>query len=102
MKAIINLPYNSNSSYRSLNGNTFEIKEVLSILICLLIPNEIGDFKSVDFSFKEVLIVNVNTEIQKAYDSYNCGSDYLTYNILVRYCKENKIQFQKPTYYCPA
>lgn len=93
MKAILKV--SNFSSYSNLNGLTFEVKEVLSSIISLSIKNV-----TTDFSYKEVTIVDIDLEIQKAYDSYNWGSDNSTYPRLVRYCEENKIQFTKPTYYC--
>lgn len=52
MEAIVYV--SSSSAYAKYNGHTFEIVEILSKQICLLINGT-----KVDFGFEEVLIVNV-------------------------------------------
>lgn len=58
MKAIINV--NKNSSYAMYNGFTFDIKEVFSNTLDL---NVYGT--TTNFSFTEILIVDINEEIEK-------------------------------------
>jgi len=68
MKAILNVP--KGSIYYELNGNTFEVDAILSGLVCLRIPHQ-GGFKTVDFTFKEVYIVDIQGVLQKAFDEFN-------------------------------
>lgn len=101
MKAIVKV--NKNSSYSRFNGLTFEVKEVLSQQIALFIPSlELGKDLTTDFGHSEVIIVDIENELQKAYDNYNWGSDTRTYRNLEAYCIKNGIIVSKPKYNCPA
>ena len=101
MKAILNV--NEFSCYARFNGLTFEVTEVLNRQVALLIPNlELGKCLTTDFSFSEVIIVDIANELQKAYDNYNWGSDNGIYNNLKAYCTKRGIITPKPEYNCPA
>ena len=100
MKAIVNIK-KSSSNYKQLNGLTFEVSEVLSQQVALLIPNkELGKDVVTDFHHTEVMIVDIEKELQKAYDSFNWGSDSRTYRNLETYCIHNSIILNKPKYNC--
>lgn len=94
MKAIINTKKSSGMSH--LNGHTFEVKEILSNLVALRIPSQIceGKFDTCDFAFDEVIIVDIDAEVQKAYDACNwsdriCSKSYAN---LINYCTKNHIK----------
>jgi hypothetical protein len=57
MKAIINVP--KGSSYANRNGLTFDVFEILSKVVVLDIEGI-----TTDFSFKEVLIVDIQEEVK--------------------------------------
>jgi hypothetical protein len=94
MKAIINLP--KSSVYAKYNYLTFEVVEVLSKIIAININGT-----TTDFGHKEVLIVDINTELQKEYDSYNWGSKN-NFKNLELYAFNNGILHREPEYNCPA
>lgn len=100
MKAIINTKKSSGMSY--LNGHTFEVKEILSNLVALSIPSRIceGRFDTCDFSFEEVIIVDIDAEVQKAFDAYNWSGSKLYAN-LINYCTKNGIKTNEKIN-CPA
>ena len=101
MKAIVNV--NESSNYARFNGLTFEVAEVLSQQVAVLIPSkEFGRDIVTDFGHIEVIIVDIEKELQKAYDNYNWGSDNKTYRNLEAYCKKRAIVINKPVYNCPA
>jgi hypothetical protein len=100
MKAIVKVK--KASGFSKHNGHTFEVKEVLTSLIALLIPDETGKLQTVDFTHKEVLIVDLEKELQKTFDSWNWGADLRTYPNMVLYAKENKLMFSRPEYNCLA
>jgi hypothetical protein len=93
MKAIVNV--NKNSEYAKYNGNTFEVKDVLSQRIGLIIDGTITDF-----GYIEVIIVDIKKEIQIEYDKHNWGSLNCYLN-LKSYCDLNKIDIYTE-YNCPA
>jgi len=101
MKAIINIKRKS-SGYSYLNGHTFEVKQVLSNLIALQIPSQIceGKFDTCDFSFDEVIIVNIDEEVQSEYNQY-CWDGKGCYNNLRYYCIANRIKTNE-VMNCPA
>lgn len=76
-----------------LNGHTFEVKEILSTLVALQIPSRIceGRFDTCDFSFDEVIIVDIDSEIQKAHNVY-CCTESKQYTALMNYCTKNGIK----------
>ena len=87
MKAIIT-GVKKSSGFANLNGHTFEVKEILHELIAMSIPSKMidGKFDTCDFSFAEVTIVDIDNEVQQAYDDYIWGSDNKTYYRLKNYC----------------
>lgn len=97
MKAIIKV--HKDSSHAHLNGLTFEVKEVMRQLIALDI-----NAVTTDFSHTEVLIVDFQEEIQKAYDNKNWDSSITVqgrFNCLEAYQQANKIK-SIATCNCPA
>ena len=93
MKAIIT-GVKKSSGFANLNGHTFEVKEILHSLIALKIPSklDISKFDTVDFSFAEVTIVDIDDEVQKAYNDYCWGNDNITYWRLKNYCTDKHIK----------
>jgi len=61
MKVVINV--HSASAYSKFNGLTFEVKEILSNLIAVSIDN-----RTVDFLYKEVVIVDFQKELKEAWE----------------------------------
>ena len=102
MKAIITNVKKS-SGYSDYNGLTFDVVEILSNIICINIPSKIcdGRFDRVDFSYSEVTIVDIQHELQSAYDNWNWGSDTKTFINLKKYCDERGIKY-KYNYNRPA
>ena len=101
LKAILNV--HPKSQYAEHNGMTFSIVEMLSagdgLNFCLDIY---GD--AVDFTWKEVLVVDFSHELQMAYDSFNWDSGSKRgahYRPLEKYGKLKGIKFT-PEYNCPA
>ena len=92
MKAIINTKKTSGFSY--LNGHTFEVKEVFSSFFAIEIPSQIceGRYDTCDFNHNEVLIVDIDAEIQKAFNDHNWGNDHKRYIHLKNYCITKKIK----------
>lgn len=92
MKAIVSV--NPKSSYSRLNGLTFDVIEILSSLIVLNVNG-----KTIDFTYQELLIVDINIEIQKAKNDADWNSSYLkTFENLKKYCEINKIEYVKPIF----
>lgn len=93
MKAIIT-GVKKSSGFAYLNGHTFEVKEILSNIVALYIPSQLvkGKFDTCDFTFAEVTIVDIDEEVQKAFDAYNWGSDKRTYLRMKMYCGDKKIE----------
>jgi hypothetical protein len=91
MKAIINT---KSASYKHLNGRTYKVKQVFSSFVAIEIPSQIceGRFDTCDFNHNEVLIVDIDAEVQRAYDNFNWGSDNKTYIRLKDYCLANRIK----------
>jgi CYTH domain-containing protein len=100
MKAIINV--NKESAYAKYNGHTFEVKEFLSTVAGIKIPHEEFAEVTADFSHTEVLIVDLQEELQKAYDNYNWGGDNRTFPNLMSYVKTNNFVMRGLKYNCPA
>lgn len=98
MKAIIKVP--KSSAYSFLNGHTFEVQEVFSTFVSLKIPSQIGEITGIDFSYNEIIIVDIDNEIQKSYDDFNFGYNSI-YIHLKYYCKINNIT-TKEEYNCLA
>lgn len=94
MKAIINV--NKKSAYADFNGRTFEVTEILDTRVSLNILGTVTDF-----SHKEVSIVDIDTELQNEYDSYNWGSRNC-FKALELYAFNNGILHKTPQYNCPA
>lgn len=93
MKAIIT-GVKKSSGFAYLNGHTFEVKEILHELVAMSIPSKLidGKFDTCDFSFAEVTIVDIDNEVQQAFDDYNWGNDNKTYFRLKMYCSDKKIE----------
>ena len=91
MKAIINT---KSASYKHLNGKTFNVKEVFSSFASVEVPNEYvkGGIIFTDFNYNEMLIVDIDVEIQKAFDGHNWGNDHKRYIHLKNYCISKKIK----------
>jgi hypothetical protein len=94
MKAIINV--NKKSAYRDFNGRTFDVVNIHFKTVSLDITGTITDF-----THKEVLIVDIDDELQKEYDSYNWGSKNM-FRALELYAFNNGIMHITPEYNCPA
>ena len=80
MKAIVNV--RKRSFYSKYNGLTFEVSQFLSNIVALDIHGQ----TTADFRFNEVLIVDVDKELSKAWTT-----DIKAYNNLKAYCEVNKI-----------
>lgn len=91
MKAIINT---KSASYKHLNGKTFNVKQVFSSFVAIEIPSQIceGRLDTCDFNHDEVLIVDIDAEIQRAFDDHNWGNDHKRYIHLKNYCIIKKIK----------
>lgn len=83
MKAIINVK--KGSAYANLNGHTFTITAMYNTSVDLAIPNELGKVITTSFGFEEIIIVDIQTIIQSAFDSYNWDGN-TTYIKLQTYC----------------
>ncbi len=100
MKAIIKV--NKNSSYANLNGLTFDVNMIVGRK---LLNISTDGLTTADFSIKEVMIVDIQNELQHAFDNNNFhggfrNSDTLAF--LQNYISENNIQVEEPQYNCPA
>ncbi len=91
MKAIINT---KSPGYKHLNGKTFNVKEVFSTFVSVEVTSEFvkGGIITTDFNHNEVLIVDIDNEIQKAFDDHNWGINHKAYISLKNYCIANKIK----------
>jgi hypothetical protein len=91
MKAIIKT---KSASYKHLNGRTFNVKEVFTSFVALEVTSEFvkGGIITTDFNHNEVLIVDIDTEVQRAYDDHNWGSNHKAYINLKYYCIANRIK----------
>jgi len=102
MKAIVTNVKKGSSCYK-YSGLTFEVKEILIDIVCLLIYHPIHGICSVDFSFKEVTIVDIQFEYQKAFDFSNWDSSGAKkLNVLNEYIHVKGIKLSIPEYTCPA
>lgn len=66
MKVIININ-NKRNQYAKFNGLTFDVAEVMSGSVGVLLRQ--GNFNQTDFSFDEIIIVDFLEELNKAKDS---------------------------------
>jgi len=91
MKAIINT---TSKNYKHLNGRTFNVKELFTSFVAIELTNEFvkGGIITTDFNHNEVLIIDIDAEVQKAYDNYNWGNDNKSYIKLKNYCISNRIK----------
>jgi hypothetical protein len=91
MKAIINT---KSATYKHLNGKTFNVFEIFTSFLALELPSNFvkGGIITTDFNHKEVIIVDIDNEIQSAFDDYNWGNDCKRYNNLRNYCITKKIK----------
>ena len=87
MKAILNVSkFNQYSKY---NGYSFEVRELLSSLVSL----DVNGVKT-DFSHKEVIIIDLQSEYQNAFDDFNWSSTTCDkYRNLNKYMDNNKIKY---------
>jgi len=82
------------SGFSYLNGRTYKVKEVFTSFVAIEIPSQIceGRFDTCDFNHNEVLIVDIDNEIQKAFDDHNWGINHKAYIHLKNYCIAKKIK----------
>lgn len=78
MRAIISV--NKSSAYASLNGHTFEVKAIYDTSLDLNINGT-----TTSFEFSEVVIVDLQSEIQRFFDQFNWDGN-TTYVRLRTYC----------------
>jgi hypothetical protein len=83
MKAIVNV--SKSSGYSQYNGLTFDVVEVLNNIVCLSIPSrlDICRMDRIDFSFREVFIIDLQKEINNAKGNeklFKCLNDYVSVN----------------------
>ena len=95
MKAILT---NELGVYREHNGKTFEVVSLNFSQATLLIEDS-----QVDTPTKNILIVDVDAEYQRLYDSTNWGSRWASYTMhaLLAYAEQHDIKLKTPTYNCP-
>jgi len=91
MKAIINT---KSANYKHMNGKTYEVKQLFSTFAAIVLPSEYvkGGFICIDFNLSEIIIVDIDSEIQKAFDDHNWGNDCRRYIHLRNYCISKKIK----------
>jgi len=91
MKTIINT---KSKNYKYLNGRTFNVKELFTSFVAIELTSEFvkGGIITINFNHNEVLIVDIDAEVQKAYDYYNSGNDNKRYIMLKHYCISNRIK----------
>lgn len=77
--AIINV--NSGSAYARYNRRTYKVKEIGSTFICVEING-----KYTDFSFKEIILVNIDLILA------NLDFQQEVKKFVIKYCHENKIK----------
>ena len=92
MKAII-LVKNA-SFYQKFNDLTFDVAEIGSSFIAIRGLNPDNANNLTDFTFNEVFIVDIDSELQKAREAADWyGGKCLTkYNNLKKYCEFRKIE----------
>lgn len=86
MKAIIKMNSSSSSYYAKFNFLTFEVSEIGSSFVSINGLNPEFPQNKTDFSFDEIIIVDIAKEIEKAKDLKKIAG-------LQRYCTLKKIQF---------
>lgn len=89
MKVIINIK-NKRSQYAKFNGLTFEVAELMFGSMGVLLRQ--GNFNQTDFSFDEVIIVDLMEELNKTEDARSL-------KILLDYAQLNKIELMTKTKY---
>jgi hypothetical protein len=100
MTAIVNV--DKSSSFSKYNGLTFEVNDVFPKVIHLIVNDHEMDRDMIHLNHKEIMIVDIQKELQVAYDNYNWGNDHNTYMNLQLYCLINNICIKAPEYNCPA
>ena len=102
MKVIINLP--ASSAYSVYNKHTFPLSEncLGRSIATIALPHSSGGVRLTDFHHKEIIIVDFQEELQRAYDNHNWGLDDSTYANLMSYALLNNIVHTPPKYNCPA
>lgn len=95
MKVIINIK-NKRSQYAKFNGLTFKVAELMFGSVGVLLRQ--GNFNQTDFSYDEVIIVDIVEEIKKVKDS-NSINDERAFKILVDYVKLKEISGSTINYF---
>lgn len=93
MKAIVNIK-NKKNYFSKYNGLAFEVKELLSYGVSLLGVNQEYPNNQTDFTFDEVIIVDVKQELKQLQTAAtNAGWVFVKtkWDGLMKYCKMNKI-----------
>lgn len=98
MKAIVKT---KSKNYKHLNGKTFQVVDILSNMVALRVMDEIGRLLTVDFGFGEVIIVDIDHEVQQAFNDWNWGATKTKYSKLKAYCKANGIETNEITFVYP-
>lgn len=89
MKAIINIQ-NKNNQYSKYNNLTFEVKDLMNGKVGLVGVNPEFPNNQVDFSFEEIIIVDIEKEMQAARENADWVSSYeyaSKYQCLINYCQ---------------
>ncbi len=69
MKAIIDIK-NKQNQYSKLNGLTFKVKELLNNGVGLLAVNPYWPSNQTDFTFEEVIIVDIEKEVEYYFNTW--------------------------------
>lgn len=69
MKAIINIP-NKKNQYSKFNGLTFEVKDLMNGQVGLIGVNKDFPNNQTDFSFEEVIIVDIQKEVEYYFNTW--------------------------------
>lgn len=86
MKAIIKV--NKSSWFSIFNGLTFDVVDVLDRIVAVTIEG-----RTVDFSFKEIFIVDIVKELNTAKENSNDEKSKRLYKNLLAYKETNKLSF---------
>lgn len=78
MKAIISIT-NKSSQYSKLNGQTFEIKDFMKESVGLLGVDENYPNNQTDFSFNEIIVVDIKKELELANKGWRPSENLLHY-----------------------
>jgi len=92
MKAIIKVK--KGSAYAKLNGFTYEVAELTQRGVSLIGPNQEFPQNSVWFSYKEIIIVDLISELTRVYLGENNKSNQFKVAALETYCRTAKIKLQ--------